>query len=78
MQADQPFTAEFAIFSTIDLGLLWPGETCSLCHANPPMLKYHIGSGSIREGGIVCLTCADEILGDMTTVEIGHWLAQRA
>jgi hypothetical protein len=77
LETDQPFTAEFAIFSTIDLRMLWPGEACHLCHENPPMLKYRIGSGSIREGGTVCLTCAGQILGDMTTVEIGHWLAQR-
>jgi hypothetical protein len=54
-----------------------PEETCPLCQANPPMLKYQIGSGRIRDEGYACLSCACRLLNDITTLEIGHWLTRR-
>jgi hypothetical protein len=66
------FDPDFAVFSTIDLGSLDPEETCPLCETNPPMLKYQIGSGRIRDEGCTCLSCACQLLNEITTLEIGH------
>jgi len=73
----QLFAAETAVFSTLDLALVGPAETCPLCQKNPPILKYHIGSAAVRQQGCLCLTCACQLLNDIATREIGHWMTRR-
>ena len=76
MDVDRRFSPEFAVFSTVDLALLEAAETCPLCQTNPPILKYHTGSGGIRHEGHICLTCACQVLAEITAREIGQWMAR--
>lgn len=54
MRTDQSFVAKFAVFSAIDLALLGGAELCPLCQVNPPVLRYHTGSGGVRDEGPAC------------------------
>jgi len=72
----QRFAAETAVFSTLDLTSVGPSETCPLCQKKPPTLKYHLGSSSVRQQGPLCLACACQLLNEIATREIGHWMTR--